>query len=378
MTYAQFQIYNQQQHSKEDIKAKFLNHIKKEGWLPTTKKEAQISYKLAFSEISKWISIVCDDLNFPTLESDAKKLAEALGTYVTLTVVIDSDNLLLWLYNKEGVQQDRVGVGIEVGEMFPNGNIEGNPDAWKPLIVEGKSPQQLREAWDNQDYVFVEEVLAQTVEILGMDKKNAHSDWHVFELEEEKPPTFDLYFKKKSDTKEAPKYFTDELPTKLKLYSSYSEIISNEPTTATFYNVGGISKGLLIIFDGQCFENDAVTIPEIVITKGIQPVMPTADEASEKTIVSTEKRKFPDGKWRILAKLDNFTFSEGINEESYNPHSMKQLTALTQAIFKHCVSIQFTGCIQKGEAHEIVIHIAPKENFTEGANSRSMKLLKKN
>jgi len=209
LTYTQFQIYNKIGKNKEEIKELFIKLMKQEGWETTVLSDRhKIAYKIVFSKTTPWVSIVCTDALPRTMESDVKKLARIMESYCTLTVVSDSDELVLFLYNEKGVQKDIVGIGYEIFEMFPNQDISGNPEAWQPVMVEGGSMEKLKTTFTKERQTFVEDNLWDIAEVLGMDKINAVSPWAAFESEAKAPRqmdiksnnpyVIDLYFKKNS------------------------------------------------------------------------------------------------------------------------------------------------------------------------------------
>ena len=98
-----------------------------------------------------------------------------------LTNVVDGDMTIINCFNETGEQVDTVVIGggdifgepidSEIAEMMGlEGGISGNPDFWKPLLIENYTWEQLQGTC-NSDYDFKEDAVSRMASFLGMDKE---------------------------------------------------------------------------------------------------------------------------------------------------------------------------------------------------------------
>ena len=371
-TFSTIQIKNSQQVEPEQFKKLFCRFIEKKGLFPATKEDAQFSYRLAFSDDCSWVTLSSTeyDVGMDSVELEAKKLAKAMKTYCIVTTIFDSDILLLKLFGATAKQTDRIAIGhpdvINEAFGFDSAKANGKMECWIPLLTEDNTWEHLKEIWSGT-YVFVEEALSLMAPLLGMDLKNVSADYRYWEeIEPNNLRVLALYFKT------AQPMFIKEGATKLN-FGITAILVSGIENYAAFYNIGGISKGLSIIFLGECFNNREVEISNIKIKRNKNP---EADLNVERDfeIFTTQPKEYTtsDGRHGLIADVDDYVFYEGVNTE----HPSMKGSKGRDIAWMYESDIWFTATIVSGDKHDFDLFVIPQSNWVEGQVGCNMKLYK--
>ena len=194
------QLKNQQQLSRETIEIRIRDYLQKKGWQPVGKKSGAINYSIVFSD-GDWITLTSTaytlEAAFEGEEQVVQELARVFNTCCIQTIVYDSDILFLVLVDGETGEVDRVAVGNVLEEDLDGSKFtlaSGNQACWQPLLVSGATWEQLIDTW-RKPYTLVEDALAQTALLLGMEPKRATVDYSYWEEVAQDDPavTVDYY-----------------------------------------------------------------------------------------------------------------------------------------------------------------------------------------
>jgi len=123
---------------------------------------------------SRWVSVYDQDSEMQEvriLRQLARSLSKTAKLPAVSVMVHDSD--VLWIdFFTEGKKIDsycnNVGALGEEGKGLPVKHEEGEPNKWKTLLLPGKTPKDLKQAWDGE-YTFADEMLVQLSALFGVD-----------------------------------------------------------------------------------------------------------------------------------------------------------------------------------------------------------------
>jgi len=372
-TFSTIQVQNRQQISKEQFIKSFSKQMEKKGLMSTTAEKAQFSYRLAFSNDNNWVTLSSSEyvIDTESFDLEVQRLAKAMKTCCIGTSVFDSDVSLLYLVDAPNKNKDRVAIGAPdtINNMLDMeySVVRGKEECWNLLLVEGETWENLTSIWNN-DYVFAEEALSRMAPLLGIDSVNIVTDYQFWdEVEQDKSLLSTLYFQTASPV------FINDGATKLAI-STMPIMVSGEMNIITFYNIGGISSGLTILFVGDCFKDDAVIIDEIQIEKCKNPRVDTYDWLSNHDIVTAHptKKQIADGRYGLFIELNDFVFPEGVNVEHPSMKGKKGM----DAIFTHQILLRFKATIQSGSKHDSAFYAVPQKNWQEGLTGAILKIYK--
>lgn len=166
------QILNEERLGKDDFLKKFCEKMKEEGYVKCDEEEsAEISYVFAFSENEKckWVTMSSEsyETGNAKAEKDTSRVAKMLGTICINTVVIDSDCVILNLYDKSGKNADMFAIGIAddyLGDDIP----EPKKEIWEKLLNEECDWEQLMEICQESD---AEGGLSEIASIIDADEE---------------------------------------------------------------------------------------------------------------------------------------------------------------------------------------------------------------
>lgn len=202
---------------KSDLeKDKFIKTLKTKlggGFEVCGKEEAEITYRLAFSE--NWVTFTRSEYKEQPniLNEDAEMLSRLLKTYAFTITVVDSDFALLSLFNNGNLTDDAV---VGMGEGY---GVEANPpqpSLWQPLLKSEYNVEELMKAW-SEDEIFCESALGKSAPLFGIEKENIFADYK-YQNEQNDENSLPLYFRKKS---------TDNSPVKLASKPTISKVFKD-------------------------------------------------------------------------------------------------------------------------------------------------------
>lgn len=371
-TFGSIQIYNYQRLTSKQMANALAKYLLKQDMMPANEEDAQHSFKLAFSENGNWISLYTRDwegMTIDVIKPFAKELAKALKTCAIGISVFDSDNLFLYLYDAPAKRDDLVAMGSrdDIEEMFGQDyeSTRGHVEYWMPHLV-SSSTESLSALW-REEFVFVEEVLPKMAELFGSEGKNFAAEYRYWEeVEPDNPNIVTLHFKTS-----APVFVKDGL-TKLVIQTS-PVMVSGQSNVVTLYNIGGVSEGLTIAFQGNSIEAGEVEISNVSVEKRRNPKNKTGDwlEFMEIVDIELQKRKSPDEKLVLRGDLDGFVFPKGINPEHPSMRGVKGMDTISA----YSIILRFTATIcSDASKAQFGVAIVPQQNWKDGQTGRSIEV----
>jgi hypothetical protein len=144
----------------------------------------------------------------------------------------------------------------------------GKPEIWQDLIVDGKTPADLRAAWDSEPLV-AEDIVYEMSSVLALDSFLARHSYRYFsqELKEENEEEFKdfqisrLIFRSKDrDNKDAPQYAAPKLALSSLGYELKLRLDQPGNIRLSVNNQGGPLKGLKVYTWGDAFDKDLVRL----------------------------------------------------------------------------------------------------------------------
>ncbi len=362
-TFSTIQIQNQRQPDSNTFIKTFTKHMEKKGLIAATHESAQLSFYIAFSDTSNWITLSSPeyDIGSDSFKAEVQGLAKALKTCCIGTSVFDSDIVSLELFNYINKQEDTVLLGRVDGLYdMPETELEqakGNPECWKPLLAKDRTWEELASIW-NTEYLFEEEVLAKMAPLLNMDAQNIAADYHYWnEIDPDNTRLIRLYF-----TTSEPEFITDGA-TKLAFYFG-ANLVSSIENIMTFYNIGGVSKGLSVMIYGDCFKNNEVEINALRIERPKNPRIGRHGQTDRDcfTAALEKANPLPNGQHGVAAHFFDYEFCEGINMG----HPSMKVEKYINAVLAFSSTIFITATILSGEKHELSVYVIPHSNWMEG------------
>lgn len=145
---------------------------------------------IAIAVHGDWIAVyhqATDELE-ASVDAFGELLSDAASDFAVSVVVHDSDVVMLGLYRNGEALDDFVGgePGFFDGAGFgdPEGDeaededdATGDPDRWRPLIVDGATTEQLRAVWAG-DQMLAEDIVSETAALVGWNEEAAVLGFH--------------------------------------------------------------------------------------------------------------------------------------------------------------------------------------------------------
>jgi len=220
-----------------------------------------------------WITIYDDFLNWDEVESLsglARMLSTEVGGSVIGIILDDSSALELHLF--------RDGAPVDVYSNLPGHfrdvsrrerrAFAGQPDHWPDLLVVGKSPADLRAAWD-EDFIFVEDTLLSVATLLDLNPQRCLANFTALE-EKPEPGTTWLSFRRATPVPEPVR--AEGLPVSKPSHWGPPErdLVAGDricrPLLSLFVkNVGGPARGMAVVVAGLALDQGLVRIDEVVV-----------------------------------------------------------------------------------------------------------------
>jgi len=170
MTFSTIQIQNRNQIAPEQFIQNLSTLMEAKGLVPTTEDESEFWYSFIFSKSKRWIAVNCSEYEVVDTTEDmwkyVRELAKSMKTTCILINVTDSDMVILNCFGETGIVEDNVikGTSAFFGEPMDdfaaqmddpqrasmlglNGDSNGRPDFWKPLLVSNYTWEQWQEIW---------------------------------------------------------------------------------------------------------------------------------------------------------------------------------------------------------------------------------------
>lgn len=256
-----------------------------------------------------WIAVYDDFLNFDKLEpliGLAQILSAAVGGQALGIVLDDSSALELHLF--------RDGAPVDVYSNLPGHfrdvsprerrAFAGRPDLWQDLLVAGKSPTDLRAAWD-EAFIFVEDTLRGVARLLDLNPQRCLANFTTLE-EKPEPGTIWLSFRRTTSVPELVR--AEGLPVFKTPYGGPPErdVVAGDricrPLLSLFVqNIGGPSRGMAVVVAGPALDQGLVQIDEVVIV-----------DRGYLTVQAVLEGKEAGGKRAYVARLPDWELPAGI------------------------------------------------------------------
>jgi len=372
LSFSTIQIKNSRKLSRAQFQEEFRDFMKKKGFIQVpnvSDKNAVSSYKLVFSDKSGWVTLCSDDGDV-SARKDAPELAEFFRTHCVVTSVWDSDMLELHLFGENGGEPDKICAGRMPWGDSPDAPPvpRGKRELWEPLIAEGFTWERFSEKIENaENETFVESALYESAPFLGMDSFNVIRSYRQLENKPDEAGVITLRFE---STRKIPLFLKDG-PTVLR-WQSASSPTEEKDGSISFYNIGGVSKGVCVFWLGECFEN-GVEISKLRIRRLKDPKKFGSAASSEDYEIFTaipEKKEYENGLFGYFAVAPDYEFSEGINTEHPSLAGNKMYGKKCQdLIWGYSTSVHYTVKIKSGLKHKLRVGAAPLANWTDGQTS---------
>lgn len=200
LTCSTIQIKNLQQAEPEQFKELLCKYMQTKDLIPTETEDAQVSYRIAFSDKSDWVTLSSKEQfsgeNCSRNREDAQKLSQELRTYCVVADVWDSDMIGLSLFGVSVKQEESILAGrVFFEESDELSTHKGTPEYWEPLFCEGVTWEQISEIL-NSSYTFAEDILLDIAPLLGMEPEHMTADYRYWdEIKSDNPNVFTIHFK---------------------------------------------------------------------------------------------------------------------------------------------------------------------------------------
>ena len=180
-------IRNEKQLLKEQVISKVSQYMEAQGFVQCDKSQTEKTYSFGFPE-GKWFGM---GSNEQKLVDDAKFCTQVFYSHVLTANVIDSDFVLLELYNSNGTSIDQQYIGTPYWEEEES-EKEIDVTNWIPFMKQGVTVENLITALQANE-VFAEDAFRTFGELIELDIKPLYMGWgEIAPIEE-----INLYFKKK-------------------------------------------------------------------------------------------------------------------------------------------------------------------------------------
>lgn len=180
-------IRNEKQLAKQQVISEVSQYMKSQGFVQCDKSQAEKIYSFAFPE-GQWFAMASEE---EKLVHDAVFCAKILQSHVLTADLVDSDFVMLELYNANGIRIDQQCIGTPYWE---DGESEKEIDIanWIPFLKQDATPENLITALQANE-VFAEDAFGAFGELIELDIKPLYMGFgDIAPIEE-----VNLYFKKK-------------------------------------------------------------------------------------------------------------------------------------------------------------------------------------
>ena len=110
-SFSTIQIKNKHKSEPAQFQKMFCEYMENKGLIPAADEDAELSYRLAFSDKSDWVTLCFAEDDVGSVHEDAPKLAEMFRTHCVITSVWDSDMFELYLFGASADERDTISAG---------------------------------------------------------------------------------------------------------------------------------------------------------------------------------------------------------------------------------------------------------------------------
>lgn len=364
------QILNQKHESKDQFIKSFCAMMKKQGYVPATEDDSELTYTFSFSENSDWVRLDCEkyETSIGDVAEDAGMIADGLKTCCIIFNIVDSEFAEIGMFDKSDKLTDRSVAG-DASEYMGNDYYTGSETYWKPYICNGYTWDDLLTAWRNNN-LFVEENIAQMADVLGMD--NVGIDGITQGLEEN---TEILYLKNISQSKGK----------KMSLNTAFKHIFGEGLAPYGFKKIKGKQPYFVRVVDGGeiihvvTYINERSTKLDAKAFNIMCGVATVYRSAIDLTISPMDNKMWLNDNFHMYTKIKPFDydpeFRRSIFRFNYDDESMIDSLYHSLDITKEIMLpeldkvVDIKTCIEKGEMFCMMMHLFDeKENY--GINNK--------
>ncbi|MBD5144145.1 MAG: hypothetical protein HDT22_11160 [Ruminococcus sp.] len=180
-------IRNEKQLAKQQVISEVSRYMESQGFVQCDKNQAEKTYSFGFPK-GKWFAM---GSNEQELVGNAKFCTKVFDSCVLTANVVDSDFVLLELYNSNGTNIDHQCIGTPYWEEEES-EKEIDVTNWIPFLKQGVPEEYLITALQAQE-VFAEDAFGKFGELIELDIKPLYMGWGELAPIEK----INLYFKKK-------------------------------------------------------------------------------------------------------------------------------------------------------------------------------------
>jgi hypothetical protein len=320
-----------------------------------------------------WIAVydeATESQDVATLEALGTLASRALDTHAFSVLVHDSDVLDLRLYER-GARIDRYdscpGYFGDRPSKRAKEEAAGQPDRWRPLLIEGASVDDLRAAWTGG--LHAEAVLARTCELVGCDSSRAFMAHRYLGDLGVPDGALKLAFRSRvrpqyeRAAEGPPSLEAAAYPGDAPLRQAIGDALRVGFSTR---NVGGASTGLSVVVWGSALDAQLVELDRFEVLIG--DVMSGARHEH----VTPEATRSTTGQALRVARLPDRAIPAGSAATmSFGPGV--DVTKLMQAMQASTVHVNVLGRVVKEGEGELHVALVPDAN-REGAGATQVRL----
>ena len=225
--------------SLDALKTVLADTMTARGFLPSEKKDADVSVCLYTPPSGAWVSVYSDAFLYTDVLALSPVLAEKTAGDVLSIACFDSDYLFLQLLNTEKKHDLWLNVGSSYELKAPK---RSNLTSWKKAIPDFDTFK----AAASEKYPFAEDFLKAAEGALALPYEQSVGSVGTGDAEW-------LYYKSTGETPSEPPALELFLP-------SMMPCRPKEPQMTLVTNVGGASRGVCAMFVGDYVEHDEITV----------------------------------------------------------------------------------------------------------------------
>ncbi len=329
-------IRKNDKYNTEALKSELIRQLSEQGFVPLPHEgEESVCVAICEPPHSDWVSVASDTFQF-SVEEAMKKTAvhfsQRFDTDVLCAACFDSDFLQLLLQPAGDAADGWINIGRP--EEIPH-RRRTKLSPWGKLV--GDMPR-LKEIV-RTEHVFAEEAFAQIAELIRMEPAQATLEVGAPDLLPPEQITR-LFFAAPQGTIRPPRFVIPRyngMPCRI----GKSEIVS-------VYNTGGKSKGLGVMFIGDCVDQGEIAFEDVKLQL-------RRNEAWEYLPIDLEIAELTDGRKCLLWKDPSFPIPPAVSESI---PWMKR----TWLAFEREIGVRFTPVGNPRKVLDITVAIYPLEN----------------
>ncbi|MBQ6431666.1 MAG: hypothetical protein IJJ99_07320 [Oscillospiraceae bacterium] len=334
--FANLHVRKNENYDTEALKDTLIRLLAEDGFTPAQdESEGNICVAICAPPRSEWVSVASDTFQVGVDDSMARtaaRLSQRFDTDVITAACFDSDDLQLSLLNTRDGTDGWINVGRS--EEVPH-RRRTKLSPWSKLV--GDMPR-LKEIV-RTEHVFAEEAFAQIAELIRMEPAQATLEVGASDLLPAGQITR-LFFAAPPGTVKPPKF-------EIALYGGMPCRIG-ESSVVSVHNAGGKSKGLGVMFIGDCVDQGEIAFEDVKLQL-------RRKKAWEFVPIELKKADRGDGKTCWYWVDPSFPIPPAVNENI--PLRKRLLLA-----FERGIGVRFTPVGNPRKVLDITVVVYPLEN----------------